>query len=575
MCVPLILAFVAISGNLRAILGSVFELLFVKLSEAVMKKRISLSVVVALMAVSLLAGFGINHLISGDPLYDQVNKFRDVLSLTEKYYIEEVDTPKLTEAALNGLLDKLDPHSIYLPPSTFTQVKEDFRGKFEGIGIAFRILNDTILVMETIGGGPSARMGILSNDRIVKINDSSAIGYSNAEVMSRLKGPKGTKVKVTIKRPNVNELLDFVIVRDEILQNSVDVAMMVTEEIGYVSVNRFNERTHLEMEQALAKLKSEGMKRLILDLRYNPGGILEEAFKMADMFLDGGTKEQPRKIVYTKARRSEFDEAFFARTGQAYESLPLIILISNYSASASEIVSGAIQDWDRGLVVGETSFGKGLVQRQWQLADGSALRLTIAKYYTPSGRLIQREYAGREKEEYQREAFQRQEEEGENLDHKVEGDSSRPAFRTHGGRIVYGGGGITPDYVVKNQTLTNLTQTILRRGLLEQFVISYLDAEGAKMRAKFGGSFKLFRETFVISDALIKDFRGLLQKNDVKIDEEEFKKDLDYIKVRLKATIARSFWGNNGWYPIMLTVDHQFQKALSLFPEAEKIAKLH
>jgi carboxyl-terminal processing protease len=540
-----------------------------------MKKRISLSVVVALMAVSLLAGFGINHLISGDPLYDQVNKFRDVLSLTEKYYIEEVDTPKLTEAALTGLLDKLDPHSVYIPAAAFTQVREDFRGKFEGIGIAFRILNDTILVMETIGGGPAARMGILSNDRIVKINDSSAIGYSNTEVMSRLKGPKGTKVKVTIKRPHVDELLDFVIVRDEILQNSVEVAMMVTEDIGYVNVNRFSERTHLEMEQALAKLKKEGMKRLILDLRSNPGGILEEAFKMADMFLDGGTKEQPRKIVYTKARRSEFDEAFFARTGQAYESLPLIILISNYSASASEIVAGAIQDWDRGLVVGETSFGKGLVQRQWPLADGSALRLTIAKYYTPSGRLIQRDYAGKEKEEYQREAFQRQEQEGENLDHKVEGDSSRPAFRTYGGRIVYGGGGITPDYVVKNPALTNLTQTISRRGLLEQFVISYLDAEGAKIRATFGKDFKLYRDSFVISDALIRDFRNSLQKNDVKIDEEEFKKDLDYIKVRLKATIARSFWGSDGWYPIMLTVDHQFQKALGLFPEAEKIAKLN
>ena len=540
-----------------------------------MKKRVSLGVVAALMIISLLAGMGINKLVSGDTMYDQVNKFRDILNLAEKYYIEAVDTPKLTEAAIRGMLDQLDPHSEYFPPVTYTQVAEGFRGKFEGIGIAFRVLNDTILVMETIGGGPSARIGVLSNDRIVRINDSSAIGYSNNDVMSRLKGPKGTKVKVSIKRPGNRDLLDFVIVRDEILQNSVDISMMVTGEIGYISVNKFNERTSEEMNKALADLKRQGMKRLILDLRYNPGGFLEEAFRMADLFLDGGTADNPRKIVYTKARQPEFDDAFFAKTGQPYEGLPLIVMVTNFSASASEIVAGAIQDWDRGLVVGETSFGKGLVQRQWKLGDDSALRLTIAKYYTPSGRLIQREYAGKEKEEYQREAFEREEAEGENLDHKVEGDTSRPVFRTSGGRMVYGGGGITPDYVVKNQPLTALTQAVLRRGLVEQFAVSFLDAEGAALRSKYSGNFALYRDSFSVSDAMMKDFRASLQKSDVKIDEKEYETDFAYLKLRFKATIARSFWGNEGWYPLMLTVDGQFQKALTLFPEAEKIAKLN
>lgn len=540
-----------------------------------MKKRISVGVVAALMVVSLFAGMGINKLVSGDTMYDQVNKFRDILSLAEKYYIEKVDTPKLTEAAIRGMLDQLDPHSDYLPPVTYTQVTEGFRGKFEGIGIAFRILNDTILVMETIGGGPSARIGVLSNDRIVRINDSSAIGYSNNDVMARLKGPKGTKVKISIKRTGNKDLLDFVIVRDEILQNSVDIALMVTPEIGYISVNKFNERTSQEMGKALADLRQKGMKRLILDLRYNPGGFLEEAFRMADLFLDGGPKDNPRKIVYTKARRSEFDDAFFAQTGQLYEDLPLIVMITNFSASASEIVAGAIQDWDRGLVVGETSFGKGLVQRQWKLGDDSALRLTIAKYYTPSGRLIQRDYSGKEKREYQREAFDRDEEEGENINHTVEGDSTRPVYRTSGGRVVYGGGGITPDYVVKGNALTPLTQTILRRGLLDQFAVSLLDVEGSTLRSKYAGNFSLFRDSFLVTDGMMKDFRSTISKSEVTVDEKEYQKDLAYLKLRLKATIARSFWGNDGWYPLMLTADAQFQKALTLFPEAEKIAGLN
>ncbi len=266
---------------------------------------------------------------------------------------------------------------------------------------------------------------------------------------------------------------------------------------------------------------------------------------------------------------------YYAKSGQPYEDLPLIILISNFSASASEIVVGAIQDWDRGLIVGETSFGKGLVQRQWRLADGSALRLTIAKYYTPSGRLIQRDYEGKDKEEYQKEAFDRQEKEGENIDHKAEGDSSRPVFHTNDGRIVYGGGGITPDYVVKNGALTALSQSAMRRGMFDQFVTSFLDGKGLSLRPTYGKDWKRFRESFLVSEELLADFRSYLQQHEIKIDEKDYQKDLTFIKTRLKATIARNFWGNEGWYPLMLQVDAQYQKALGLFPEAEKIAKLN
>jgi carboxyl-terminal processing protease len=536
-----------------------------------MKSKISLWTVVALMAVSLFAGMEIRQLVSGDTVFDQANKFREVLNLTEKYYVKEVDAKKLTESAVEGLLDKLDPHSVYIAPRAFEQVAEEFRGEFEGIGVTFTIRNDSILVVDTFGGGPSAKVGIQTNDRIVRIGDSSSVGWNNDQVKAHLRGPKGTKVKVGVHRPGTKELLDFEIIRDKIAITSVDIGMMVNDEVGYISVNKFSEKTDEEMEQALKRLKSQGMKRLILDLRANPGGLLAQAFEMADLFLDGGTKETPHKIVYTKARRPEFDEVYFAKTGQAYENLPLIVLLSNYSASASEIVAGAIQDWDRGLIVGETSFGKGLVQRQWRLTDGSALRLTIARYYTPSGRLIQREYEGKDKEEYQKEAFGRKEKEGENLEHTAEGDSSRPVFHTHAGRVVYGGGGITPDYVVKNAQLTALTQGILRRGLFEQFVTAHLDGKGLFVRSEFAKNWKKFRESFVISNDILSGFRSYLQSHETKIDEKEFEKDVTFIKTRLKATFARNFWGNEGWYPLMLQVDAQFQKALSLFPEAEKI----
>ena len=358
-----------------------------ELKRGLMKKRFSTPVVVLLILVSILGGMQLNMLISGDNIYEQLGKFKDVLSLTEKYYVDEVDTQKLTESAIKGMLNDLDPHSVYIDPKQLTKVTEEFQGKFEGIGIEFAIVNDTITVVQPIGGGPSAQLGILSNDRIVKIDGKSAIGFDNDQVMKGLKGPKGTKVSVTIVRPGEKELLDYEIVRDVIPFYSVDVSFMLDDEVGYINVTRFAETTNAEMLSALQKLKAQGMKRLVLDLRFNPGGYLDQAVKMADLFLDGDPVTGQRKIVYTKGRRPDFNEEYFATSNSEFEKVPLIILISNGTASASEIVAGAIQDWDRGLIVGETSFGKGLVQRQFELADKSAFRLTIARYYTPSGRL--------------------------------------------------------------------------------------------------------------------------------------------------------------------------------------------
>lgn len=549
---------------------------FILFKEKAMKKRFSLVTITIIVVISIIAGMGINQLISADNMYLQIKKFSDVLSITEKAYVEDVDTGKLTDAAIVGLLNTLDPHSIYIPPKQNETVMEQFRGKFEGVGISFRILNDTITVIEPIGGGPSARMGVISNDRIVKINDSTCIKWANDQVMRHLRGPKGTKVKISIVRPGVKEILDFVIIRDEISLKSIEASFMLDKEVGYILVNQFKETTLAEMSKALQKLHESGMKRLILDLRNNGGGIMNEAVDMVDLFLDGGTSENPHKIVYTKARRSEFEETYIARTGHQYEKLPLIVLINHASASASEIVAGAIQDWDRGLIVGETSFGKGLVQRPYTLQDGSAIRLTIARYYTPSGRLIQRSYEGKDKDEYQLEALQRDEQEGENLDHKNDAkpDSTIPIFKTNSGRTVLGGGGITPDYVVKSEKATGLILTLFRKNLFYDYVKIYMEGQGFSLREKYKNRYEDFKLKYVITEDFLNEFRKFIENKEIKIDEKEYVSDMNFLKARLKADISQMIFGIEGYWGIIVDVDNQVQKALTLFPEAEKIAKI-
>lgn len=540
----------------------------------IMKKRFSIPLVVTLFVIAFIGGTQVNHLISGDNIYDQLRKFSDVLGYAEKYYVEDVDTQKLTEDAINGMLNDLDPHSVYIKASQMQRVTEDFQGKFEGIGVEFSIVNDTITVVQPIGGGPSASLGIMSNDKIVMIDGKSSVGFTNEQVMKGLKGPKGTKVSVSIFRAGVKELLEFDIIRDVIPLYSVDVSTMLNDKVGYINVTRFAETTNREMVAALEKLKSQGMKQLILDLRSNPGGYLDQAVKMSDLFLDGKVEGNKRMVVYTKGRRPEFNEEHFAQTNSEYEKLPLIILLSNGSASASEIVSGAVQDWDRGLIVGETSFGKGLVQRQFPLSDGSALRLTIARYYTPSGRLIQRSYdAGKDK--YQLEAFQRDEQEGENIEHKEStADTSHPKFKTASGRVILGGGGITPDFIVKPGNLTKYSVALSRKNIFYEFAARYINANSEKIKETYA-SLASFEKNFVVDDALLGEFTSFATSKGVELVPDDFAKDKDFIQTRLKAYVGRNFWGNEGWYMTLLSIDLQVKKALSLFPEAEKIARLN
>lgn len=542
--------------------------------SVLMKKRFSIPLMVTIFIVAFVGGTQINHLISGDNIYEQLKKFSDVLSLAEKYYVEDVDTKALTEDAINGLLNDLDPHSVYIKPSQMQRVTEDFQGKFEGIGVEFSIVNDTITVVQPIGGGPSAMLGIMSNDKIVKINGKSSVGFNNEQVMKNLKGPKGTKVSVSIYRVGSKELLDYEIIRDVIPLYSVDVSTMLDSKVGYINVTRFAETTNKEMVSALEKLKGMGMKRLILDLRSNPGGYLDQAVKMADLFLDSEKNGNPRKVVYTQGRRVEFNEEYFASSNSEFEKTPLIVLLSNGSASASEIVSGAVQDWDRGLIVGETSFGKGLVQRQFPLADGSALRLTIARYYTPSGRLIQRSYDNG-KDKYQLEAFQREEEEGENIEHKESAaDTARPKFKTAKGRVILGGGGITPDFIVKPGTLTKYGVALARRNMFYEFAAQYLTLNGEQIKSKYK-TLESFDNGFVVGEEMLNNFTTFAKGKSIEFVQEDYTKDKDYIQSRLKAYIARNYWGNEGFFVASLPIDTQLKKALSLFPEAEKIARLN
>ena len=532
-----------------------------------MRKRFSLLSVSLIIVLSLVAGAWLNQLISGDNIYDQLNKFKDVLSMAQKVYVEDVDTGKLTEAAIRGMLGELDPHSVYISTAEMQRVKEDFQGSFEGIGIEFAVLNDTLVVVTPIVGGPSEALGIEAGDKIVKINDTSSVGITQDIVPKKLRGPKGTKVKVAIARTGIKDLLVFDITRDKIPLYTVDASFMVDDEVGYVSVTRFAATTHTEFVEAVNKLKKEGMRRLVLDLRFNGGGYLDQAFKMVDELLPKG-----KKVVYTKGRRPEFNEEYISSGSARVADAGLVVLVNNASASASEIVSGAVQDWDRGLVVGETTFGKGLVQRQYDLADGSGFRLTTARYYTPSGRLIQRPY-GDDKAKYQREAFERNEEEGENITHSAEKDSAKPKFKTAGGRVVYGGGGITPDYIVKAERLGEYAVQLRARQVYLDFSNKYLDTHGSAIRQKYGADSRKFAKEFEINDEMLETINTIAKNKGVEFKKEAYDKDVRFVKLLAKASIARSIWGNVGSSRVTLMDDNQFKKAMVLFPEAEKISK--
>ncbi|MBL7997876.1 MAG: S41 family peptidase [Candidatus Kapabacteria bacterium] len=526
-------------------------------------------------AAVLLGGIGIGavmspQLISGDSIYDQVQKFNTILNMASKNYVDDVDTQKLTEAAIKGMLNELDPHSVYIPAKELTKVEEDFKGSFEGVGVEFDILNDTITIVTPISGGPSEALGILAGDKIVRIDGQSAVGLTREDVPKKLRGPKGTQVRVDIRRAGESKILEFTITRDKIPLYSVSASYMVEgSDVGVIAVNRFSATTFDEVMESARKLRNDGMKKLILDLRNNPGGYMDQAYKIADEFVPGGYK-----IVYTKGRQANFDEELVSTSGGEFEKMPLVVMVNGGSASASEIVSGAIQDLDRGLVVGETSFGKGLVQRQYPLGDGSAFRLTISRYYTPSGRSIQRPY--KDKSKYYGGVGRDEGEEGENITHNTDTkDSSKPKFKTLSGRTILGGGGITPDYIVKSDTINMFSRQLRAKSVFHEYIVNtYMKDHGAELRAKYGSDLRAFMRGFTVGDDMIQGLRDMAKTKKVEWDDKGYKEDEDFIRTELKARVAYGIWSTNGSAAAYTSVDKQLQKALTLFPEAMKIAKL-
>lgn len=501
-------------------------------------------------------------LASGSNLYLKLNVLNDIIRIVNDNYVEVPDWDKVMEGAFTGLMGNLDPHSVYIQEDKLSDIQEKFTGKFEGIGIEFDILGGYITVISPIANSPAEKAGLDVLDKIVKIDGESAYKITREEVFKKLRGPKGSKVDVVIRRQGVDDF-EVTIIRDEIPIYSVSASFMIDDSTGYIYLNRFSQTTTKEIEEALCKLEDAGMKQLIFDLRNNSGGYLEQAVKVADKFIAG-----KQKIVYTKGRIRNANEEFYSGKDESHPRFPLVILINRGSASASEIVAGAVQDLDRGVIVGETSFGKGLVQRQYDLRDGSAIRVTVAKYYTPSGRLIQRPYDDNIANYY--ESFAQ-----ENRDSllSAESEETRPQYQTVSGRVVYGGGGITPDHYVEykryKHDLSKDTMKLLRH---PSRVLFEFAAEYSVKHKKWAGKKDKFMEKFQISDKTFDVFKERVEDKEIDIDLSNFDNDSGYLKMLLKAEVAKDFWGYDEYYKVIRLHDNQVLEAMKYFNESRLLA---
>jgi carboxyl-terminal processing protease len=484
------------------------------------------------------------------------DKVTDLINYIEKDYVDSVSRDDLTDHAIEGILEKLDPHSAYIPAEDFGEMEDQLHSNFEGIGIQFRIEKDTIMVIQTIPGGPSEKAGLLAGDRIVKINDSivAGTGITNKDAVGQLKGKRGSQVKVGIFRRGLEELIDFTLVRDVIPTYSVDISYMVDDSIGYIKMTRFAENTYEEMVKAINKLIAQGMTRLILDLRGNFGGFLQASVHISDEFLPDG-----KLIVYTEGNSRPNSYAYATKRG-IFEENGLVILIDESSASASEIVAGAIQDNDRGLIVGRRSFGKGLVQEQLSFPDGSAVRLTVARYHTPTGRYIQRPYEKGAKDYYE-ELYERYTSgEMENPDSIAFADTIK--YYTPAGKVVYGGGGIMPDVYVplKTDEKDKLYNRLVHQNAIFQYAFDYTDRERSAL-SKYT-TVEEFRKDFNVDDRLFNGLTEYIRSEGITYTQQELRDSEKKIKTLLKAYIGRNLLDDAGFYPIYHEVDKIFLIAL-------------
>ena len=474
-------------------------------------------------------------------------------------YVDDVDEDKLVEDAIINMLEELDPHSTYSDAEEVKKLNEPLVGNFDGIGVQFNMATDTLFIIQPVSGGPSEKVGILAGDRIIEVNDTVIAGVkmSTEEIMRRLRGPKGTKVNLKIMRRGVSGLLPFTVKRNKIPVYSLDASYMMNKTTGYIRISRFAATTAEEFEKALHDLQKKGMRNLILDLQGNGGGYLNAAIEIANHMLQKG-----ELIVYTEGKRNPRTE-FNARGNGDFRDGKLVVLVDEFSASASEIVTGAIQDWDRGTVVGRRTFGKGLVQRPIDLPDGSMIRLTVARYYTPSGRCIQKPYESIE--QYNKDLIERYNR-GEMLSaDSIHFPDSLKAKTLKLGRTVYGGGGIMPDYFVPIDTTyyTDYYLALRDKGAIVQENLKLIDAHRSEWKEKYK-TFERFNKRFEVSDEMLEDLISLGKTLGAEFKEDEYKTALPLIKIQLKALIARDLWDMNEYFQVINSINNTVQKGLEL-----------
>lgn len=474
-------------------------------------------------------------------------------------YVDDVDEDKLVEDAIINMLEELDPHSTYSDAEEVKKLNEPLVGNFDGIGVQFNMATDTLFIIQPVSGGPSEKVGILAGDRIIEVNDTVIAGVkmSTEEIMRRLRGPKETKVNLKIMRRGVSGLLPFTVKRDKIPVYSLDASYMMNKTTGYIRISRFAATTAEEFEKALHDLQKKGMRNLILDLQGNGGGYLNAAIEIANHMLQKG-----ELIVYTEGKRNPRTE-FNARGNGDFRDGKLVVLVDEFSASASEIVTGAIQDWDRGTVVGRRTFGKGLVQRPIDLPDGSMIRLTVARYYTPSGRCIQKPYESIE--QYNKDLIERYNR-GEMLSaDSIHFPDSLKAKTLKLGRTVYGGGGIMPDYFVPIDTTyyTDYYLALRDKGAIVQENLKLIDAHRSEWKEKYK-TFERFNKRFEVSDEMLEDLISLGKTLGAEFKEDEYKTALPLIKIQLKALIARDLWDMNEYFQVINSINKTVQKGLEL-----------
>ena len=519
--------------------------------------------------MGVLLGMEIGYYFSDDDAYSSLAKIEKAFLLVRRHYVEDVDSAQLSRAGIEGMISALDPHSVYISKEQMEEVEENFQGSFEGIGVSYEFVGegeapDTIAVLHALAGGPSAEAGVRSGDRILAVSGTSAVGFSHEDVQRTLKGPRGTSVEIAVRRPGRPDTLRFRIERGKIPLRTVDAAYMLDDHTGYIKINRFARTTYSEFMQALRYLRRQGMDRLMLDLRGNAGGYMNMAIRVTDEFLPEGAV-----IVSARSRHDRYDQESRATSGGAFEKQPVVVLVDERSASASEIVAGALQDHDRALVVGRRSFGKGLVQKQFQLDDGSAMRVTISRFYTPAGRLIQTPYENGDRQAYYETKQQHASElRSASRSEIVKELPDSLEYHTDAGRAVYGGGGILPDRVVPADTLSSVLRRLGRYDLLSDFARRWLDRHGVPLRQRWAAKAAFIRE-FEVGPDLYASFMDYAEAPSA--EAEATSRERHKIKVMLKAHLARRLFGPRAWYPIYNQVDPVFKEAEQSWQGAEAL----